>query len=279
MTLRTGTSSTGRIYKYYTCAGQARVGKSKCPGISIPMDRLDHAVTRAITDHVLSAERLGDLLSELGRKLEQEKGQVASRIESLGKVAEDADAKLRNLYQALAKGILDPDEPSLKGELDELRKKRDTAREAIRRLDAAPAELSFGEDVLAQFADLMRNKISEGEISLRKRYLKTLIGARGRRRKDDPNRGRAFGPGSVAGRPAFRVRRSQMCSEVAHPTRFELVTFAFGAELGTNIWVDHHHILPHFVRKLNTRLLADSVLTDTPVSCTPAVQEPTVLHP
>lgn len=175
MTLRTGTSSTGRVYKYYACAGHARVGKSKCPGISIPMDRLDHAVTRAVTDHVLSAERLGDLLSELGRKLEQEKGQVAGRIESLGKIAEDADVKLRNLYQALAKGILDPDEPSLKGELDELREKRDTAREAIRRLDAAPAELSFGEDVLARFADLMRNKISEGEISLRKRYLKTLI--------------------------------------------------------------------------------------------------------
>lgn len=115
VTLRTGTSSTGRVYKYYACAGHARVGKSKCPGISIPMDRLDHAVTRAVTDHVLSAERLGHLLSELGRKLEQEKGQVASRIEILGKVAEDADLKLRNLYQALAKGILDPDEPSLKG--------------------------------------------------------------------------------------------------------------------------------------------------------------------
>jgi hypothetical protein len=37
--------------------------------------------------------------------------------------------------------------------------------------------------------------------------------------------------------------------------------------------------LPHFVRKLNTRLLADSVLIDTLVSCTPPVQEPTVLHP
>ena len=35
---------------------------------------------------------------------------------------------MRNLYQALAKGILDPDEPSLKSELDDLREQRDTAR-------------------------------------------------------------------------------------------------------------------------------------------------------
>lgn len=79
------------------------------------MDRLDHAVTHAVTDHVLSAERLGDRLPELGRKLEQEKGQIASRIESLRKVAEDADVTLSNLYQALAKGVLDPDKPSLTG--------------------------------------------------------------------------------------------------------------------------------------------------------------------
>lgn len=38
----------------------------------------------------------------------------------------------------------------------------------------APA-LSFDEDVLMRFADLMRNNISEGKLSLRKRYLKTLI--------------------------------------------------------------------------------------------------------
>ena len=37
MTLRTGTSKTGAIHRYYTCSTCARKGKSVCKGRSIPM--------------------------------------------------------------------------------------------------------------------------------------------------------------------------------------------------------------------------------------------------
>jgi hypothetical protein len=40
MTLRTGTSRTGKIHKYYSCSTCARQGKTVCKGRSIKMDKL-----------------------------------------------------------------------------------------------------------------------------------------------------------------------------------------------------------------------------------------------
>ncbi len=44
MTLRAGTSSVGREYRYYTCSTKARQDATGCPGITVPMDRLNEAV-------------------------------------------------------------------------------------------------------------------------------------------------------------------------------------------------------------------------------------------
>lgn len=41
MTLRTGTSKTGAIHRYYACSTCARKGKTVCKGRSIPMAKLD----------------------------------------------------------------------------------------------------------------------------------------------------------------------------------------------------------------------------------------------
>ena len=40
MTLRTGTSKSGNVYRYYTCSSAMRMGASACKGRSIPMDKL-----------------------------------------------------------------------------------------------------------------------------------------------------------------------------------------------------------------------------------------------
>lgn len=50
MTLRTGTSKNGRVYRYYTCSGAARVGVSLCKGRSIPMDALDTMVVERLSE-------------------------------------------------------------------------------------------------------------------------------------------------------------------------------------------------------------------------------------
>ena len=50
MTLRTGTSKTGKVHKYYTCSTCARQGKTVCRGHSIKMDKLDDLVTWACVE-------------------------------------------------------------------------------------------------------------------------------------------------------------------------------------------------------------------------------------
>lgn len=47
MTLRTGTSKSGRVHRYYSCSTCARQGKAACKGRSIRMDKLDCLVSAA----------------------------------------------------------------------------------------------------------------------------------------------------------------------------------------------------------------------------------------
>ena len=47
MTLRTGTSNGGRVYRYYTCSTLRDKGKTACKGRSIRMDKLDALVTES----------------------------------------------------------------------------------------------------------------------------------------------------------------------------------------------------------------------------------------
>src|SRR5579859_68758 len=58
MTLRTGTSKNGRVYRYYTCASCATKGKTVCKGRSIPMDKLDTLVTHHLIEQLFAPERL-----------------------------------------------------------------------------------------------------------------------------------------------------------------------------------------------------------------------------
>jgi hypothetical protein len=58
MTLRTGTSKTGKVHKYYTCSTCMRQGKSACKGRSIAIEKLNTLVTQHLVDRLLDPERL-----------------------------------------------------------------------------------------------------------------------------------------------------------------------------------------------------------------------------
>jgi hypothetical protein len=110
MTLRTGTSKTGRVYRYYSCSAAARMGKTACKGRSIPMDRLDQLVTSQIADHLLVPDRVADLLAELVNRRAMASGEVRDRIDQLSREASTAEDKLRRLYALVENGVTDLDE-------------------------------------------------------------------------------------------------------------------------------------------------------------------------
>ena len=58
MMLRTGTSKSGRVYRYYTCSNCATKGKTVCKGRSIPMEKLDRLVTDHLMERLFKPERL-----------------------------------------------------------------------------------------------------------------------------------------------------------------------------------------------------------------------------
>lgn len=68
MTLKTRTSKTGKVHKYYACSTCARHGKTACKGGSIPMHKLDDLVTSHLIDRLLTPERLEALLASVAAR-------------------------------------------------------------------------------------------------------------------------------------------------------------------------------------------------------------------
>ena len=177
MTLRTGTSKSGRVYRYYSCSTSGRVGKSGCKGQTVPMEKLDHLVTRHVAERVLMPERLEALLQSVVDRRVKADAEVQARIDELSRERTTAEDKLRRLYQLVADGIAEPDE-MLKEQIAKLKADRDRAHSALERIENQGAAASrLDPDKLARFGQLMRSNITEGEVPFRKAYLRSLIDA------------------------------------------------------------------------------------------------------
>jgi site-specific DNA recombinase len=176
MTLRTGTSKTGRVYRYYSCSGAARMGKTACKGRSIPMDRLDQLVTGHIADYLLVADRIADLLAEIVKSRAMAGGEVRDRIDQLSRQASIADDKLRRLYALVEDGVTDLDEV-LKIRLADIKADRDQARSALDRIKGQSPAARIDRAKIERFGSLMRQSITTGDIPFRKAYLRSFIDA------------------------------------------------------------------------------------------------------
>ncbi len=175
MTLRTGTSKTGAIHRYCTCSTCARAGKSACKGRSIRMDKLDGLVTGQIIDRLLDPERLGTMLSSLASRRAAKAATVDERIAILEKEVYDTDERLRRLYKLVEDGVTEQDD-ILKDRLIALKADRDRAHAALERARAGtrPA-VDISPALIERFGQIMRHKLTSGEIPFRKAYIGAII--------------------------------------------------------------------------------------------------------
>ena len=176
MTLRTGTSKTGNVYRYYTCSSAMRIGASACKGRSIPMDKLDRLVTEHVADRVLVPDRLEALLQSVADRRLKTDAEVQARIETLRREAGNAEDKLRRLYKLVAEGLTDLDD-LLKEQIAKLKADRDKAASALDRIESQRPATKLDADKIIRFASLMRQNITEGAVPFRKAYLRSLIEA------------------------------------------------------------------------------------------------------
>jgi hypothetical protein len=175
MTLRTGTSSTGAVHRYYTCSTCARKGKTACKGRSIRMDKLDGLVTDHLVEQLLHPERLAVLLSSLKARRAEKTENENKRVMILQQEATDAQERLKRLYRLVEDGMTDLDDV-LKERLDRLKADRDRAKAALDAMKSRHgAAIRIDPALIETFGRTMRENLTTGSTPFRKAYLRSLI--------------------------------------------------------------------------------------------------------
>ncbi|MFY9294937.1 MAG: recombinase family protein [Methylorubrum rhodinum] len=175
MTLRTGTSKSGQVHKYYSCSTHGRQGKTGCTGRSIRMDTLDTLVTDHLVAELLQPDRLRATLSSLWSLRAEKSAQVDGRVAALRSEVIGAEEKLKRLYRMVEEGVTDLDE-ILKERLAALKEDRDRAKAALDRIHVAerpPVEIA--PELIERFGRLMRENVTTGEIPFRKAWLQAIV--------------------------------------------------------------------------------------------------------
>ena len=175
MTLRTGTSKTGKVHRYYACSTCARKGKKACPGRTVQMDRLDDLVTTHLIDKLFTGDRMWDLLSTLASRRADRAAAVDSRLAALEREAANAEEKLKRLYKLVEEGVAEMDD-LLKDRIAALRADRDRSREALARAKGnVRAKAEVTEEAVAKFGELMRQRLHESDTPARKAWLASIL--------------------------------------------------------------------------------------------------------
>jgi site-specific DNA recombinase len=132
MTLRTGTSKTGKVHRYYACSSCARHGPTACKGRSIRMDKLDTLVTTHLAERLFKPERLTAMLASLAHRRAAKAAAADERLTILTNEAQAANERLRRLYKLVEDGVTEMDDV-LKDRLFALKADRERAQAAIER--------------------------------------------------------------------------------------------------------------------------------------------------
>ena len=175
MTLRTGTSRSGQVYRYYSCASFMSKGRTACKGHSIRMDKLDTVVTQQVIERLLEPERLADTLSALAGRNAAKAADFAQRITAPQEPVSTAEDRLRRLYRLVEDGSAEADD-LLRDRMAAIRAERDAAKAALDRAVSGKVPAS-GMDpaMLVRFGQMMRERLTTGEIPFRRAQLASIL--------------------------------------------------------------------------------------------------------
>ncbi len=167
-TLRTGTSSVGQEYRHYTCSTKVRQGATGCPGITVPMDRLNEAVVDHLETRLLDPARLEVLMDQILERRDEWVNQRREHVADLERRATEAEAKLKRLYDAIENGVIDVSDPSLNDRIAELTAIRDQAKGDSERALAYIVKIgpTITPESLRAFATALHKQLRNGDRTL-----------------------------------------------------------------------------------------------------------------
>ena len=175
MTLRTGTSKSGVVHRYYTCSTCARQGKTACQGRSIPMAKLDTLVTDHLIDRLLHPQRLTEILASINIRHAERALELDKRVAALQSEVAEADDKLRRLYRMVEEGVTEIDDV-LKNRLAQLKTDRERAKAALDRIISSSARSAAIEpEAVEKFSRFMRENVVSGAVPFRKAYIQSVV--------------------------------------------------------------------------------------------------------
>ena len=173
--VRTGTACGKRSYTYYSCAGCHQKGKSVCKGRHIPTAKLDNLIVENVKEKLLTPERLSFILEALLERSAAKDVAIAERRRSLDAQVAQAKDKLARLYRAIEEGVVDLDD-DLKARIAALKGERDIAVASLERIaQQAVARSDVTADRIEAFAELMRQKLDDGDVQARRGYVRSVI--------------------------------------------------------------------------------------------------------
>ena len=175
MTQRTGTSRSGKVYAYYTCAGRAQKGPAVCTGNTIPMATLDSLVLSALEERLFAPARLAQMLEGLMARRAGKREGVQARLVQLQAEVSRAEEGLRRLYKLVETGAAEVDDV-LAERLAVLKADREKAKAALERVRReVGSEVVIAPEKVVTFGELMRSVLRDGTNPVRKAYLRALL--------------------------------------------------------------------------------------------------------
>ena len=102
MTISTGTSARGPVYRYYRCNRVIRQGKIACDGKPIPEATLDEMVLTELEARLFSGDRLSGVLTRLQSEINKEKEDSNQRLATLRQEATKERTAFKNLLSVAA---------------------------------------------------------------------------------------------------------------------------------------------------------------------------------
>lgn len=99
-----------RKYSYYTCRNRRFGKKESCVGIRVSAPELDSALLKNILSRIFSKSNLKSCLEEWNNIYKEEKNKGTGQKIKIQKALQKIETKRQNLVEAIANGVLNPDD-------------------------------------------------------------------------------------------------------------------------------------------------------------------------
>jgi site-specific DNA recombinase len=176
MSLGTGTSARGPVYRYYQCNNSARKGPLACVGTRISEQLLDEMVLQEVLSQVLKVDRLAEILGRIQQQFAQENLDGTRRLADLQREAEISRREYENLI-ALASHSEDfGSDPII---IEKLRVSQGRHQRNVRALegllvqDREASELT--DEHIQYFSELVSERLQAPDKMLAKAYLNAIV--------------------------------------------------------------------------------------------------------